>query len=194
LVERDQERRIQRLVRNNPALDLKASASGICLLTPPRSDLNRNNLASAQVLIFQYVDCRPNQTPFIACTEANTGRCARSPAISRSVAPVTKYLHTPLHLPERCSREPQTGSFLGHRAQPRRIAALQAMALQPVGIRCWVISRLPLTTDQPQKKYRIRKTTRLKMHNSTHHANSLPWTQCFRKSEPFLRAEPDQGP
>ena len=51
--QRDQKRRIERLVRNNLALDLKASAAGIWLLTPQRSDLDRNNLASAQVLIFQ---------------------------------------------------------------------------------------------------------------------------------------------
>jgi hypothetical protein len=50
---RDQKRRIERLVRNNLALDLKASAAGIWLLTPQGSDLDRNNLASAQVLIFQ---------------------------------------------------------------------------------------------------------------------------------------------
>lgn len=51
--QRDQKRRIERLVRNNLALDLKASAAGIWLLTPQGSDLDRNNLASAQVLIFQ---------------------------------------------------------------------------------------------------------------------------------------------
>ena len=51
--QRDQKRRIRRLVRNNVALDLKASAAGVWLLTPQVSDLDRNNLASAQVLIFQ---------------------------------------------------------------------------------------------------------------------------------------------
>lgn len=51
--QRDQKRRIQGLVRNSLALDLKASAAGIWLLTPRGSDLDRNNLASAQVLIFQ---------------------------------------------------------------------------------------------------------------------------------------------
>ena len=51
--QRDQKRRIRRLVRNNVALDLKASAVGVWLLTSQVSDLDRNNLASAQVLIFQ---------------------------------------------------------------------------------------------------------------------------------------------
>ena len=51
--QRDQKRRIRRLVRNNVALDLKASAAGVWLLTPQLSDLDRNNLASAQVVIFQ---------------------------------------------------------------------------------------------------------------------------------------------
>jgi hypothetical protein len=50
--QRDQKRRMQRLVRNNVALDLKASAAGIWLLTPPGSDLVRNNVACAQVVIF----------------------------------------------------------------------------------------------------------------------------------------------
>jgi hypothetical protein len=51
--QRDQKRSLQRLVRNNVALDLKRSAVGVWLLGPQLGDLDRNNLASAQVLIFQ---------------------------------------------------------------------------------------------------------------------------------------------
>ena len=49
--QRDQARRLQNLVRNNLALDLKHSASEVWLLGPKLSELDRNNLASAQVLI-----------------------------------------------------------------------------------------------------------------------------------------------
>ena len=49
--QRDQKRRLRRLVRNNLALDLKHSASEVWLLGPKVLDLDRNNLASAQVLI-----------------------------------------------------------------------------------------------------------------------------------------------
>jgi hypothetical protein len=49
--QRDQRRRLGRLVRNNVALDLKDSASEVWLLGPKLGDLDRNNLASAQVLI-----------------------------------------------------------------------------------------------------------------------------------------------
>ncbi len=49
--QRDQKRRLGRLVRNNLALDLKDSASEVWLLGPKLGDLDRNNLASAQVLI-----------------------------------------------------------------------------------------------------------------------------------------------
>jgi hypothetical protein len=51
--QRDQKRRLGRLVldRNNLALDLKHSASEVWLLGPKVRDLDRNNLASAQVLI-----------------------------------------------------------------------------------------------------------------------------------------------
>lgn len=51
--QRDQKRRLQRLVRNNVALDLKRSAAAVWLLGPQLGDLDKNNLASAQVLIFQ---------------------------------------------------------------------------------------------------------------------------------------------
>ena len=49
--QRDQKRRLRRLVRNNLALDLKHSASEVWLLGPKVRNLDRNNLASAQVLI-----------------------------------------------------------------------------------------------------------------------------------------------
>jgi hypothetical protein len=48
---RDRKRRVKLLVRNNLALDLKHSASEVWLLGPKVRDLDRNNLASAQVLI-----------------------------------------------------------------------------------------------------------------------------------------------
>ena len=49
--QRDQKRRVERLVRNNLALDLKQSAAEVWLLGPKVRELDRNNLASAQVLI-----------------------------------------------------------------------------------------------------------------------------------------------
>jgi hypothetical protein len=48
---RDRKRRLQRLAKNNLALDLKHSASEVWLLGPKLRDLDKNNLASAQVLI-----------------------------------------------------------------------------------------------------------------------------------------------
>ena len=50
---RDQKSRLERLVRNNVALDLKGSAAEVWLLGPKLDVLDRNNLASAQVLIFR---------------------------------------------------------------------------------------------------------------------------------------------
>lgn len=49
--QRDQKRRVEHLVRNNLALNLKQSASEVWLLGPKVRDLDRNTLASAQVLI-----------------------------------------------------------------------------------------------------------------------------------------------
>ena len=49
---RDQKRRVESLVRNNLALDVKHFTSEVWLLGPKVRDLDRNNLASAQVLIF----------------------------------------------------------------------------------------------------------------------------------------------
>jgi hypothetical protein len=52
---RDQKRRVERLVRNNLALNLTRSVSEVWLLGPKVRDLDRNNLASAQVLILPSV-------------------------------------------------------------------------------------------------------------------------------------------
>ena len=51
--QRDQKRRLRRrlLDKNNLALDLKHSTSEVWLLGPKVRDLDKNNLASAQVLI-----------------------------------------------------------------------------------------------------------------------------------------------
>ena len=56
---RDQRRRVQRLVRNNLALNLTPSVSEVWLLGPKVRDLDRNNLASAQVLILPSVGHLP---------------------------------------------------------------------------------------------------------------------------------------
>jgi hypothetical protein len=50
---RDQKRRFRLLAKNNLALNLKRSAAEIWLLGPQARDLAKNNLASAEVLIFQ---------------------------------------------------------------------------------------------------------------------------------------------
>jgi len=52
---RDQKRRLARLVRNNLVLNLKHSAAEVCLVGPQVHRLDRNNLASAQVLILPSV-------------------------------------------------------------------------------------------------------------------------------------------
>lgn len=57
--QRDQRHRLQRLVRNNLALDLKHSASEVWLLGPKLHDLDKNNLASAQALILLSVSSWP---------------------------------------------------------------------------------------------------------------------------------------
>lgn len=51
--QRDQKRRVGWLVKNNLALDLKRSTAAIWLLGPGVKDLEKNNLASCQLLIFQ---------------------------------------------------------------------------------------------------------------------------------------------
>jgi hypothetical protein len=57
--QRDQKRRLQQLVRNNLAFDLKHSASEVWLLGPKLHDLDKNNLASAQVLILPSLGSLP---------------------------------------------------------------------------------------------------------------------------------------
>ena len=57
--QRDQRRRLGNLVRNNLAVDLKRSVSEIWLLGSKLGDLDRNILASTQVLIFPSVDPKP---------------------------------------------------------------------------------------------------------------------------------------
>lgn len=53
--QRDRKRRVQSLVKNNSAFDLKRSAAEIWLVGPAARDLEKNNLASCQFLIFQPV-------------------------------------------------------------------------------------------------------------------------------------------
>ena len=50
---RDRKRRLHHLEKNNLALDLKRSTAGVWLIGPAARDLDRNNLASCQLLIFQ---------------------------------------------------------------------------------------------------------------------------------------------
>ena len=50
---RDAKRRVQVLVKNNSALDLKHSAAEVWLIGPAAGDLEKNNLASAKLFIFQ---------------------------------------------------------------------------------------------------------------------------------------------
>jgi len=51
--ERDRQRRVQNLVKNNLALDLKRSTTGVWLVGPGVSDLVKNNLAASHIVIFQ---------------------------------------------------------------------------------------------------------------------------------------------
>lgn len=53
--QRDRRRRVQLLVKNNVALDLKHCAAEVWLVGPAAGDLDKNNLASSQLLIFQPV-------------------------------------------------------------------------------------------------------------------------------------------
>jgi hypothetical protein len=50
---RDAKRRAQILVKNNLALDLKHCAAEVWLIGPAARDLEKNNLASCKMLIFQ---------------------------------------------------------------------------------------------------------------------------------------------
>jgi hypothetical protein len=50
---RDAKRRVQVLVKNTSALDLKHSAAEVWLIGPAAGDLEKNNLASSKLFIFQ---------------------------------------------------------------------------------------------------------------------------------------------
>lgn len=50
---RDQKRRVQKLVKNYIALDLKRAPAQIWLVGPAPQDLVKNNLASSSLFIFQ---------------------------------------------------------------------------------------------------------------------------------------------
>jgi len=65
---RDQKRRFLRLAKNNLALDLKHSAAEVWLLGPQAKNLAKNNLASAEVLIFQPLQ-HPPMSSAKACKE-----------------------------------------------------------------------------------------------------------------------------
>jgi hypothetical protein len=53
--QRDRRRRVHNLVKNNVALDLKRCAAEVWLVGPAAGDLDKNNLALSQFLIFQPV-------------------------------------------------------------------------------------------------------------------------------------------
>jgi len=69
---RDQKRRIRQLAKNNLALDLKRSVAEVWLLGPQVKDLAKNNLASAEVLIFQSLNGQ-SVTISDACQEQLSG-------------------------------------------------------------------------------------------------------------------------
>ena len=52
---RDARRRVQFLVKNNLALDLKRCAAEVWLIGPSAGDLEKNNLAACKMFIFQPV-------------------------------------------------------------------------------------------------------------------------------------------
>jgi hypothetical protein len=74
---RDQGRRLQHLVMNNLALDLKHSPAEAWLLGPVADDLVKNNLAGSQLLIFQPVG-PPAAGREASCKEQLSGAAART--------------------------------------------------------------------------------------------------------------------
>lgn len=56
--QRDRRRRVQNLVKNNLALDVKHCAAEVWLVGPAALHLDKNNLASSQLFIFQSVPAR----------------------------------------------------------------------------------------------------------------------------------------
>ena len=65
---RDQKRRFRLLAKNNLALDLKRCVAEVWLLRPKAVNLAKNNLASAEVLIFQALK-HPPLSSVHACKE-----------------------------------------------------------------------------------------------------------------------------
>jgi hypothetical protein len=65
---RDQRAHLQRLVKNNLALDLRCSSAEVWLLGPAADDLVKNNLAGSQLLILQ-----PPATQPLPCREQPSG-------------------------------------------------------------------------------------------------------------------------
>jgi hypothetical protein len=63
---------IRQLAKNNLALDLKRSVAEVWLLGPQVKDLAKNNLASAEVFIFQSLSGQP-VTIVDACQEQPSG-------------------------------------------------------------------------------------------------------------------------
>jgi hypothetical protein len=57
--QRDQKRRVQNLVKNNSALDLKRSPAQVWLVGRAALDLVKNNLASSNLFIFQLLEPTP---------------------------------------------------------------------------------------------------------------------------------------
>jgi hypothetical protein len=57
--QRDQKRRVQKLVKNNSALDLKRSPAQVWLVGPTAQALVKNNLAFSNLLIFQPLELAP---------------------------------------------------------------------------------------------------------------------------------------
>ena len=57
--QRDHKRRVGNLVKNNSARDLKRCAAEVWLVGPGVKDLEKNNLASFQVFIFQPTTAAP---------------------------------------------------------------------------------------------------------------------------------------
>ena len=60
---RDARRRVQVLVRNNLALDLKSCSAEAWLIGPPGADLEKNNLAHCRMFIFQPLPPFPAPPP-----------------------------------------------------------------------------------------------------------------------------------
>jgi hypothetical protein len=65
---RDQRGRLQRLVKNNLALNLRSSPAEVWLLGPTADDLVKNNLAASKLLILQ-----PPATQLASCKEQPSG-------------------------------------------------------------------------------------------------------------------------